>query len=137
MIKACNDPAKPCRGRHLFISRFYIWCLYAAVLKHTPPSILCAYNVEPFVNYVDMYCELLLQAVVQLARVQGVRTINVIRPRTDWEATVAKLKGLGADLVTTEAHLKQDLATSGLQAPRLALDCVGGSTAASVAKCLR
>lgn len=77
------------------------------------------------------------QAVIQLARAQGVRTVNVVRPRDDWDATVAHLTALGADVVTTEEKLKNDLKAAGLPAPALALDCVGGSASTAVAKCLR
>jgi len=57
--------------------------------------------------------------------------------RPDWDATVAMLRSYGADLVTTEARLKQDLAAAGLPLPALALNCVGGSSAAAIAKVLR
>jgi trans-2-enoyl-CoA reductase len=78
--------------------------------------------------------------VIQLAKARGLRTVNVIRHsgrRPDWDATVAMLRSYGADLVTTEARLKQDLAAAGLPLPALALNCVGGSSAAAIAKVLR
>lgn len=74
------------------------------------------------------------QAVIQLARARGVATINVVRPRPNWDETVAKLKALGADVVTTEDRVAGALAGSGLPAPRLALNCIGGSQALAVAK---
>ena len=49
------------------------------------------------------------QAVIQLARARGLRTVNVVRERPDWDATVGWLNDLGADLVTTEERLKRDL----------------------------
>ncbi|KAG2496254.1 hypothetical protein HYH03_005850 [Edaphochlamys debaryana] len=77
------------------------------------------------------------EAVIQIAKARGIRTINVIRDRPDMEATVARLKGLGADLVTTEENLKDDLAASGLPAPMLGLNCVGGSAASAVSRILK
>eukprot|EP00775_Hariotina_reticulata_P004731 gene4731-4981_t len=55
----------------------------------------------------------------------------------DWDATVAWLQDMGADIVTTEQKLKEDLAAAGLPAPVLALNCIGGSQAAAIAKVLR
>ncbi len=50
---------------------------------------------------------------------------------------MVQLQGMGADVVTTAARLKQDLASSGLAPPALGLNCVGGDAAAVVAKALR
>lgn len=63
-------------------------------------------------------------------------TVNVVRDRPDLPALEEELKGLGADVVTTEERLKGDLAASGLPRPALALNCVGGSSSAAVAKAL-
>jgi hypothetical protein len=41
-----------------------------------------------------------LQAVIQLAKARGLRTVNIIRPRPEWEQTVAQLQELGADVVS-------------------------------------
>lgn len=49
----------------------------------------------------------------------------------------AELKGLGATLVTTQEELKRSLDKSGLQAPKLALDCVAGDAALAIAKTLQ
>ncbi|GFH33178.1 predicted protein, partial [Haematococcus lacustris] len=71
--------------------------------------------------------------VTQLARARGVKTVSVIRPRPDWEAIVQRLKGLGADLVTTNSALKEDLKAAKLgPTPLLGLNCVGGTSALAV-----
>lgn len=77
------------------------------------------------------------QYVIQLAHSKGLRTVNIIRPRTDWDATVQHLKSLGADVVTTEEDAKKDVAAAGLPEAALGLNCVGGSAATAVAKLLR
>jgi len=77
------------------------------------------------------------QEVIQLARSKGVRTVNIIRERPNWEETVSWLRALGADVVSTEARAKQDLKEAGLPEPVLGLNCVGGSAATTVAKLLR
>ncbi|KAG2448611.1 hypothetical protein HYH02_006500 [Chlamydomonas schloesseri] len=76
------------------------------------------------------------EAVIQIARARGIKTINLIRERPDMEATVARLKALGADLVTTEERLKDDLKASGLPAPKLGFNCVGGNAAQAVTRIL-
>lgn len=48
-----------------------------------------------------------------------------------------RLTDMGADLVTTEERLKEDLAAAHLPAPALGLNCIGGSAAVAVAKTLR
>eukprot|EP00201_Polytomella_parva_P005358 CAMPEP_0175081190 /NCGR_PEP_ID=MMETSP0052_2-20121109/25985_1 /TAXON_ID=51329 ORGANISM="Polytomella parva, Strain SAG 63-3" /NCGR_SAMPLE_ID=MMETSP0052_2 /ASSEMBLY_ACC=CAM_ASM_000194 /LENGTH=346 /DNA_ID=CAMNT_0016352093 /DNA_START=118 /DNA_END=1158 /DNA_ORIENTATION=+ len=75
--------------------------------------------------------------VSQLARQKGVKVISVIRERPSWDDDVARLKALGADLVTTDDRLKDDLKASGLPAPALALNCVGGASAVALAKSLK
>lgn len=80
-----------------------------------------------------------MQYVIQLAKDQGLKTVNVIRARHTEEETSAlkeELHKLGATLVTTAETLKADLKESGLPPPKLALNCVGGETATAVAKTL-
>ncbi|KAG2444821.1 hypothetical protein HXX76_001563 [Chlamydomonas incerta] len=76
------------------------------------------------------------EAVIQIAHSRGIKTINIIRDRPDMDATVARLKALGADLVTTEERLTEDLKASGLPAPKLGLNCVGGNAAQAVTRTL-
>ncbi|KQK19336.1 hypothetical protein BRADI_1g47700v3 [Brachypodium distachyon] len=64
------------------------------------------------------------QCVIQLAKVQGIRTINIIRDRPGSEEAKEKLKQLGADEVFTEE-------------PALGFNCVGGNAAALILKLLR
>lgn len=75
---------------------------------------------------------------IQIAKHRGLRSINVVRERP--EPAMSKLRceleALGADLVTTPKELRAALPVSGLPAPRLALDCVGGDAATAVAKVL-
>ncbi|GFR39760.1 hypothetical protein Agub_g244 [Astrephomene gubernaculifera] len=77
------------------------------------------------------------EAVIQIARAKGLKTINIIRERPDMATTVSRLTSLGADLVTTEQRLKEDLKASGLPAPRLGLNCVGGTAANAVTRILK
>lgn len=114
----------------------------AATLCINPPTALCM--LEQFVDLApgDVVAQngatsAVGQHVLQVCKSRGIRTINVIRDRPDWEATVGWLKGLGADVVTTEQRLKGDVAAAGLPPPTLALNCVGGSSALAVAKLLR
>jgi len=72
------------------------------------------------------------QAVIQLAALRGIKSINVIRDTEGVVETAAYLKSIGASVVTTMGSLRQDCA--GLPAPALALNCVGGAAAEQVAK---
>uniref|UniRef100_A0A8B9QKS4 Enoyl-[acyl-carrier-protein] reductase, mitochondrial n=1 Tax=Apteryx owenii TaxID=8824 RepID=A0A8B9QKS4_APTOW len=72
------------------------------------------------------------QAVIQIAKAFGIRTINVVRDRPDLPKLVERLMSLGADHVITEEMLRKpdmkDLFKS-IPKPRLALNCVGGKSA--------
>ncbi len=74
---------------------------------------------------------------IQLAKNKGLKTVNLIRPREDWDAVKADLAALGADVVTTEARARDDAVAAGLPPAALGLNCVGGSSAVAVAKMLR
>ena len=50
-----------------------------------------------------------MQLVIQLAKVMGVHTVNVVRDRPNMEELQHYLKGLGADIVTTDDQLKDTL----------------------------
>ncbi|TVU27431.1 hypothetical protein EJB05_30041, partial [Eragrostis curvula] len=76
------------------------------------------------------------QCVVQLAKVHGIHTINIIRDRPGSEEAKDKLKQLGADEVFTESQLDIRNVKSLLGAlpePALGFNCVGGN-AASLAR---
>ncbi|GBF97911.1 hypothetical protein Rsub_10584, partial [Raphidocelis subcapitata] len=49
------------------------------------------------------------QHVIQICRAKGIRTVNLIRDRPDWEPTVEWLRGMGADVVAREADVKAEL----------------------------
>eukprot|EP00245_Coleochaete_scutata_P002200 TRINITY_DN12889_c0_g7_i1.p1 TRINITY_DN12889_c0_g7~~TRINITY_DN12889_c0_g7_i1.p1 ORF type:complete len:363 (-),score=73.01 TRINITY_DN12889_c0_g7_i1:73-1161(-) len=81
------------------------------------------------------------QAVIQLAHVRGVRTINIIRDRPDKERVIESLKELGATLVVTEdfaqsAEMKDAMAEADLRPAKLGLNCVGGTSATAVLRLL-
>lgn len=114
----------------------------AATLTINPPTALCMLEaivqLQPGDTVVQNGATSAVgQHVIQLAMAKGLKTVNVIRDRPDWEAAVSWLRAMGADVVTTEQKLKADLAASGLPAPKLALNCVGGSSAAAIAKVLQ
>ncbi|RMB91892.1 hypothetical protein DUI87_31702 [Hirundo rustica rustica] len=71
------------------------------------------------------------QAVIQIARASGIKTINVVRDRPDLPKLVERLMALGADHVVTEEMLRKpemkDIFKS-IPRPRLALNCVGGKS---------
>eukprot|EP00274_Cyanoptyche_gloeocystis_P003579 CAMPEP_0196652470 /NCGR_PEP_ID=MMETSP1086-20130531/1768_1 /TAXON_ID=77921 /ORGANISM="Cyanoptyche gloeocystis , Strain SAG4.97" /LENGTH=345 /DNA_ID=CAMNT_0041983037 /DNA_START=66 /DNA_END=1103 /DNA_ORIENTATION=- len=79
------------------------------------------------------------QAVIQLARTKGVKTISVIRARPDYEDVVALLKQMGSTAVVTDEYAAspdmKDL-MSDLPKPKLALNCVGGSSATELIRLL-
>ncbi|NXE75903.1 MECR protein, partial [Cochlearius cochlearius] len=71
------------------------------------------------------------QAVIQIAKASGIKTINVVRARPDLPKLVERLMALGADHVITEEMLRKpemkDIFKS-IPKPRLALNCVGGKS---------
>ncbi|NXL95431.1 MECR protein, partial [Alectura lathami] len=69
------------------------------------------------------------QAVIQIARATGLRTINVVRDRPNLPELVERLTALGADHVVTEDVLRKPEMKEifkSIPKPRLALNCVGG-----------
>lgn len=80
------------------------------------------------------------QCIIQLARSQGIHSINIIRDRAGVDEVKENLKKLGADEVFTESQLevknvKDMLGT--LPEPALGFNCVGGNAATLVLKFLR
>ncbi|NXL53804.1 MECR protein, partial [Podilymbus podiceps] len=71
------------------------------------------------------------QAVIQIAKASGIKTINVVRDRPDLPKLVERLMALGADHVITEEMLRKpemkDIFKN-IPKPRLALNCVGGKS---------
>lgn len=50
-----------------------------------------------------------MQLVIQLAKAKGIYTVNVVRDRPNMDELQQHLKQLGADIVTTDAELKDVL----------------------------
>ncbi|PWA01841.1 hypothetical protein BB558_002040 [Smittium angustum] len=71
--------------------------------------------------------------IIQMAHVWGIRTVNVIRDRSNYKALENELKSLGADIVIKDTEIKSDETVkllSSLDAPiKLAINCVGGNSA--------
>ncbi|KAL9655172.1 hypothetical protein ABK040_008947 [Willaertia magna] len=78
--------------------------------------------------------------VIQLAKLKGVQTINLIRSRPNYELAVQKLKDFGADIVMdysfANSNAKMSRLLSDLPKPKLGLNCVGGDAARLVTKYL-
>lgn len=79
------------------------------------------------------------QAVIQLAALRGIKTINIIRDDGDYDVTNEHLKSIGATIVCTDDYLgsaRFKELISDLPAPKLALNCVGGRSSLELAKSL-
>jgi NADPH:quinone reductase-like Zn-dependent oxidoreductase len=88
------------------------------------------------------------RSVIQLGRLWGLRSINVVRERETPEETEAlkeELRGLGATVVVTEAEfldrsfgvrLKEEWTRGGKEPVMLGLNCVGGKSASAMVKSL-
>ena len=74
------------------------------------------------------------QSVVQMARILGLRCVDVIRPRPtprETEETVARLRAMGSSQVLVDSgDLSKQL--SAIDGAQLALNCVGGKEGASL-----
>jgi trans-2-enoyl-CoA reductase len=80
------------------------------------------------------------QALMQLANLRQVKTINIIRNRPDYEETVERMKAYGAYVVVTDDKLgtpEFQRLISDLPKPKLALNCVGGQSATEIARLLQ
>ncbi|KAG7291706.1 hypothetical protein NEMBOFW57_001725 [Staphylotrichum longicolle] len=88
------------------------------------------------------------RSAIQLGRLWGLRSINVVRERATPEETEAlkeELRGLGATVVVTEAEfldrsfgarLKEEWTRGGKEPVLLGLNCVGGKSASAMVKAL-
>ncbi|KAM4771007.1 enoyl-[acyl-carrier-protein] reductase, mitochondrial-like [Rhinophrynus dorsalis] len=75
------------------------------------------------------------QAVIQICASMGINTINVIRDRPNVNELKDKLRHLGANYIITEESLQQpEMANlfKEVERPKLALNCVGGSSAGNL-----
>lgn len=77
---------------------------------------------------------------IQLAKLWGFKTINVIRDRPDKHEVIKELKDYGADIVLTEAEVSNVEVTlpvlKEIGKPKLFLNCVGGKNAMDCQKTL-
>ncbi|CAK9204357.1 unnamed protein product [Sphagnum jensenii] len=127
------------------------WCLvakdvpekYAATVSVNPCTALRMLqdivDLKPGASVVQNGATSMVgQCVIQLARLNDLQTINLIRDRPDLDSVKERLKALGADYVLTEEELgsidKKTLA--GRAQAKLGLNCVGGSAATAVMKLL-
>lgn len=79
------------------------------------------------------------QNVIQICRVWGIRTVNIVRNRPNIDELKNFLLKLGATIVLTEEELRTtDIFKTGkLVKPRLALNCVGGKSALEIMRQLQ
>jgi len=78
------------------------------------------------------------QAVIQIAKTMGVKTVNVVRDRKEIDQLKEKLTAMGADLVLTEEELRasQLWKSQSLPRPLLGFNCVGGPSGTELCKAL-
>lgn len=87
------------------------------------------------------------RAAMQMGRIWGMKSINVIRTResaSETDALKEELKSLGADVVVTEDEAQskafgeqvKEITNGGREKVRLALNCVGGKSATALARVL-
>jgi len=78
------------------------------------------------------------QAVIQIAKTMGVKTINIVRDREEIDPLKKKLQELGADFVLTEKELRatQIFKSGEVKRPVLAFNCVGGDSSSELCKAL-
>ncbi|KAK4370386.1 hypothetical protein RND71_009861 [Anisodus tanguticus] len=80
------------------------------------------------------------QCVIQLARLRGIHSINIIRDRAGSDEAKANLKQLGADEVYTESQLEVKNVSGlldNIPEPALGFNCVGGKSASLILKFLK
>ncbi|KAH0747070.1 hypothetical protein KY285_008727 [Solanum tuberosum] len=80
------------------------------------------------------------QCVIQLARLRGIHSINIIRDRAGSDEAKAHLKQLGADEVYTESQLEVKNVRGllgNIPEPVLGFNCVGGNAASLILKFLK
>ncbi|KHJ88505.1 oxidoreductase, zinc-binding dehydrogenase family protein [Oesophagostomum dentatum] len=75
------------------------------------------------------------KAVIQICRIRGFRSINIVRKRDDMSPLLCELKSLGADEIITEDELLKEYRGK-IKNVRLALNCVGGRSALLLASTL-
>jgi len=80
------------------------------------------------------------QAVIQIAKARGIKTISLIRDREDpnaYQSLVNELKSLGADIVVSESFARTPdfrKSISDIPKPKVAFNAVGGQSATEIAR---
>ncbi|PKU77815.1 putative trans-2-enoyl-CoA reductase, mitochondrial [Dendrobium catenatum] len=118
---------------------------YAATITVNPLTALCM--LENFVELTsgdaivqNGATSIVGQCIIQLAKIKGVSSINIIRDRPGSEEVQEKTKKLGADLLYTESQLSAKNFKSllgDIPEPLLGFNCIGGDSASLVLKFLR
>ncbi|GJR06237.1 enoyl-[acyl-carrier-protein] reductase, mitochondrial [Tanacetum coccineum] len=130
--------------------------LWHRIDKDTPVEYAATVTINPLTalrmieDYVDLKSgdaivqngatSMVGQCVIQLAKLRGIHTINIIRDRAGSDEAKEKLKKLGADEVYTESQLDVRNVKSllgNVPEPALGFNCVGGNAASLVLKFLR
>jgi len=78
-------------------------------------------------------------AVIQMAKARGITTVNVVRNRPQGQEVMQFLKDLGGDVVCFDEYVNTyrfERLMADLPKPKLALNCVGGPSAANLARAL-
>ncbi|CAI4226562.1 unnamed protein product [Auanema sp. JU1783] len=76
------------------------------------------------------------RAAIQICKILGIKTVNIVRKKDDLQKTVDELTALGADLVITEEQLLREYKGK-IRDVALALNCVGGRSTLFLANTLR
>ncbi|KAH6822074.1 Polyketide synthase [Perilla frutescens var. hirtella] len=124
--------------------------------KHTPMEYAATITVNPLTalrmleDFVDLKSgdavvqngatSIVGRCIIQLARVRGIQSINIVRDRPGSDEVKETLKKLGADEVLTEKQLEVKNVKSllaGIPEPALGFNCVGGNAASLVLKFLK
>jgi trans-2-enoyl-CoA reductase len=69
-------------------------------------------------------------AVIQLAKAAGIKTVNIMRNRPDWEDLSEAMQNIGADIVVPDTYARTpeiDRLLSDVGDVKLGLNCVGGN----------
>lgn len=77
--------------------------------------------------------------IIQLAKLKGVRTVNLIRRNENFDHNVSMIKSYGGDVIDTYDNLASHSfikKLGDLPKPKLALNCIGGSSATDMARLL-
>ncbi|CAP23775.1 Protein CBG02813 [Caenorhabditis briggsae] len=114
---------------------------HAALFKVNPPSAYLMLKEYAQLNkgdWVVQNCANLAagKQVIQIARILGFKTFNVIRNREDLRELVKEMKDMGADEVVTEEELYDKKKKIKMPRAKLALNGVGGKSSLYLATAL-